>query len=225
VTRPDTASPYELFSLALSVVALVVLGLTVSGSQTPETRQLLELADLTLCAFFFLDFCRNLVVADNRLRYLYTWGWLDLAASIPAVDALRAGRLARIVRILRVLRVVKASRILIHALTYRRRESAARGAGLVALLVIFTASVAILHLERRADANIVTAEDALWWSFTTITTVGYGDRYPVTTEGRMVAVALMAVGVGLFGTLSGMAASWFTEPIEKSPAKHEVRST
>ena len=88
--QPDPAGPYELFSLALSVVALVVLSLTVSGTQTPETRQLLELADLTLCGFFFLDFCRNLAVAENRLRYLYTWGWLDLAASIPAVDALRA---------------------------------------------------------------------------------------------------------------------------------------
>jgi voltage-gated potassium channel len=224
VTRHDTASPYELFILVLSVVALIVLGLTVSGIQTSETRQLLDLADLTLCAFFFLDFCRNLAVADNRLRYLYTWGWLDLAASIPAVDALRAGRLARIVRFLRVLRVVKASRILIHALTYRRRESAAWGAALVALLVILTASVAILQLERRADANILSAEDALWWSITTITTVGYGDRYPVTTEGRLVAVALMAVGVGLFGTLSGIAASWFTQPAT-DVAKQEMRST
>lgn len=211
MTKPNTASPYELFSLALSIAALVVLGLMVSGTQTPETRQLLDYADLTLCAFFFLDFCRNLIVAENRWRYLYTWGWLDLAASIPAVEALRAGRLARIVRVLRVLRVVKASRILVYALTRRRRESAAWGAALVALLVIFTASVAVLQFERRGDANILTAEDALWWSITTITTVGYGDRYPVTTEGRMVAVALMAVGVGLFGTLSGMAASWFTE--------------
>ena len=60
--------------------------------------------------------------------------------------------------------------------------------------------------------HITTAEDALWWAMTTITTVGYGDRYPTTTEGRLVAVGLMAVGVGLFGTLSGLAASWFTQP-------------
>jgi voltage-gated potassium channel len=80
----------------------------------------------------------------------------------------------------------------------------------VAVLVIFTAAIAALEFERETG-NIKTAEDALWWAVTTITTVGYGDRYPTTTEGRLVAVGLMAVGVGLFGTLSGAAASWFTQ--------------
>ena len=79
------------------------------------------------------------------------------------------------------------------------------------MLVIFTGAVAELEFERETG-NIKTAEDALWWAMTTITTVGYGDRYPTTTEGRRVAAGLMAVGVGLFGTLSGVAASWFTQP-------------
>jgi amino acid transporter len=81
---------------------------------------------------------------------------------------------------------------------------------LVAVIVIFTAAIAELEFERETG-NITTAEDALWWAITTITTVGYGDRYPTTIEGRLVAVGLMAVGVGLFGTLSGIAASWFTQ--------------
>ena len=213
MTKPQAASPYELFSLALSIAALVVLAMMIGTTQTPETRQLLEMADLTLCAFFFVDFCRNFIIADNRVRYLYTWGWLDLAASIPAVDALRAGRLGRIIRIIRILRIVKASRMLTYALMHRRRETAAWGAALMTLLMIFTSSIAILLFESR-DGNIHTAEDALWWAIVTMTTVGYGDHYPVTTEGRVVAVALMAMGVGLFGTLSGLAASWFTEPLK-----------
>jgi voltage-gated potassium channel len=101
------------------------------------------------------------------------------------------------------------------ALTSRRRESAAWGAMFIAIVVLFAASMAILEFER-VDGNIKNAEDAVWWSVTTITTVGYGDRYPVTTEGRLVAVALMVVGVGLFGTLSGAAASWFIQPAGES---------
>jgi voltage-gated potassium channel len=208
---PDVRqSPYEFFALALSIFALVMLGVSASVTLDSESSRLVNLCDLLLCGFFFLDFLRSLSRAPNKLRYLYTWGWLDLAASIPAVDALRLGRLGRIVRILRVLRVIKAGRVLVEALSTRRRESAGWAALLVSILVVFTAAIAMLQLEREVG-NIQNAEDALWWALTTITTVGYGDRYPVTTEGRMVAVGLMAVGVGLVGTLSGMAASWFMQ--------------
>lgn len=206
-------TPYDLFSLLLSLVALGVFAVLARGGLTPEARQLLELADLTFCAFFFADFWRNLIRADNRLRYLYTWGWLDLAASVPAIDALRLGRFGRVVRVVRLLRVIKASRMLLNALRFRRRESTAWAAMLIAVLVVFTGSIAVLEFERRAGGNITTAEDALWWAIVTITTVGYGDFYPVTMEGRLVAVGLMVVGVGLFGTLSGIAASWFTEAL------------
>jgi len=76
-------------------------------------------------------------------------------------------------------------------------------------MLVVVCSIAVLHFETTRDANIRTAEDAVWWSFATITTVGYGDRYPVTSEGRFVAVILMCAGVGLFGTLSGFLATWF----------------
>lgn len=218
----DRAAPYELFALALSIVALILLGARAGLPLDPETSQIVDTADFVICAFFFLDFLVSLRRAGNRARYLYTWGWLDLLASIPAVDALRAARLARIVRILRVLRVVKASRLIAIAFATRRRGSALWAAVLISIVVVFGASIAILELERRTG-NITNAEDAVWWAITTITTVGYGDRYPVTTEGRLVAVALMIVGVGLFGTLSGAAASWFMQP--GTELRHEAAQT
>ena len=73
-------------------------------------------------------------------------------------------------------------------------------------------SIAILLFEVEAESNIKTAADALWWSFVTITTVGYGDRYPVTAEGRVLAGVLMTAGIGLFGTFSGFVAAWFLKP-------------
>lgn len=92
-----------------------------------------------------------------------------------------------------------------------------------AILLVGFASASILVFERQPESNIKTAEDALWWSITTITTVGYGDRYPVTTEGRVIGAILMIAGVSMFGCLSGMAASFFlgTHP-EKTPELKEV---
>jgi len=84
--------------------------------------------------------------------------------------------------------------------------------GLIALAVLMVSSVATLQVEQGEGVNILDAEDAVWWSLTTMTTVGYGDRYPVTSEGRLVAGLLMVAGVGLFGTLSGFLAAWFVEP-------------
>jgi voltage-gated potassium channel len=76
--------------------------------------------------------------------------------------------------------------------------------------------VAILSAERgNPDANITTAVDALWWSYVTMTTVGYGDFYPVSTEGRLIAAVLMMAGVGLFGTFTGFVTSWFIEDTEE----------
>jgi voltage-gated potassium channel len=222
---PETArrlTPYELFALLLSIVALLLVAARAGVALDPDSRRIIDTADLVVCGFFFIDFISNLVRAPNRVRYLYTWGWLDLVASIPAVDAFRIGRVGRIVRILRVVRVLKATRLIALALTSRRRESAVWAAVFVSIVVVFGSSIAVLELERGAGGNINSAEDALWWSMTTITTVGYGDRYPVTTEGRLVAVVLMIVGVGLFGTLSGAAASWFmqapAEPATSSEA-------
>jgi len=89
----------------------------------------------------------------------------------------------------------------------------ARRTALATILLMVFASVAILHFESEPESNIKTAEDAVWWSIATVTTVGYGDHYPVTWEGRMIAVVLMLLGMCLVGVLSGLFASWFTAPI------------
>lgn len=89
-------------------------------------------------------------------------------------------------------------------------------AGLLALLFVIAGSTAILHFETLPESNIHTADDAIWWAISTITTVGYGDRYPVTTEGRVVAALLMIAGVGLFGTLLATLAAWFLRPEEEA---------
>jgi voltage-gated potassium channel len=82
------------------------------------------------------------------------------------------------------------------------------------MLLVLLATIGILHLEDVPEANIKSAEDALWWTMETITTVGYGDKYPVTSEGRLLASGLMLAGVALIGIYTGYVASWFLRPAE-----------
>lgn len=204
--------PYQLFILALSLWALMMLGAGATLTLDESTRTILEYADTTLCVLFFLDFLINLYRAPSRIQYFVGWGWIDLLSSIPAIEPLRWGRAARIMRILRVLRAVKSMRAIALFVMRRRAESAFLASMLLCLLLIVGCSLAILEFEAPAGGNIGSAGDAMWWAITTMTTVGYGDRYPITTEGRLVGAFLMAAGVGMFGTLSGLLASWFLSP-------------
>ena len=92
---------------------------------------------------------------------------------------------------------------------------------LFAILMVIFSSIAILQVEDSPESNIKTAEDAVWFSYVTITTVGYGDKYPVTTEGRIIAAVLMTTGVGLFGIFTGFVASWFVEDKREESEKED----
>ncbi len=212
LSRSTDVTPYQVFMLTLCAWALLVLGAGVFVRWDESTRTIIGYADSLVCVLFFGDFIYNLATARRKLVYLRTWGWIDLLSSIPIVDSLRWGRAARAMRILRVLRGVKSARAMAHFLVSRRAESAFLAAALVSLLLIVCCSIAVLEFEVPAGGNIASAEDAMWWAISTMTTVGYGDRFPITSEGRIVAIFLMAAGVGMFGTVSGLAATWFLSP-------------
>jgi voltage-gated potassium channel len=223
--QPDDVThhpAYQLFMLVLCLFALGIIAARTAMHLEPATAGILDLADRGVCVIFLLDFVHSFWRAPNKRRYFFRWGWLDLVSSIPMVSYARWGRAARIVRVFRLLRGLRATRILAAAILRRRAESAFLAATLLALLLIVFASIAILSVETAADSNIKTAEDAIWWAVSTITTVGYGDRYPTTSGGRFIAAILMFSGVGLFGTLSGFLAAWFVGPGEKT-LESEIR--
>lgn len=92
---------------------------------------------------------------------------------------------------------------------HNKAKGALASVTVLSVLIVIFASIAILEVEDGDESNIKTAEDAIWWDYTTITTVGYGDLYPVTTEGRLIAMVLMTFGVGFFGTFTAYVASLF----------------
>ncbi len=199
---------YQLFMLVLCAYAIAALAVQTFVSIKPGTQTILVYADHAVCAVFLADFIFNLTRAPDRWRYFFTWGWLDLLSSIPVIEVLRWGRAGRILRVFRVLRGIRMARLAVNLFRYRRAENVFLAVSLTVFLLVVLCSIALLHFEIDADSNINTAGDAIWCAFVTTTTVGYGDRVPVTPEGRIVAAILMCTGVGLFGTLSGLFATW-----------------
>jgi voltage-gated potassium channel len=202
-------TPYHLFMLALSLFALTLIGAEVLIPLDEATSTILQYADLAICVLFLADFAGSFIRAENKTRYFVTWGWIDLVSSIPAIDVLRLGRAARLLRILRLLRAVRSLHVLGEFVITQRAQSAGLAAALLTLLLLIFSSVAVLQFEVPAGGDIQSAEDAVWWSITTMTTVGYGDRYPITTGGRAIAMMLMVAGIGVVGVLSGLMAGWF----------------
>lgn len=219
--RHELAGPYQAFMLVLCVYAIGTLVLRSFFPLSGGTLKILTYADSAVCFFFLLDFVIQLVRAENRWRYLYTWGWIDLLSSAPAVPLVRWGRLFRIARLIRAMRTVKAVRVLVNVILARRAESTFLAVCLLSILVLIMSSVSILRLEDVPGGNIKTPVDACWWALSTMTTVGYGDRYPTTDAGRLVGAALMIMGVGLVGTFAGFVANWF-HGVEQQRQEKEI---
>ncbi len=210
----EQIGPFQLVLFVLSIVTLLAIAADSFFKLPTEVTRILRGVDNIACVAFFLDFVVRFRGAESKLAYM-KWGWIDLLASVPSVDFLRLGRFARILRVIRVLRGIESLHrfMMMVDITHRRGGSAT--VVLTVFLLVTSASVGILAVERAPESNIKTAGDAVWWSVTTITTVGYGDRFPVTTAGRVIAMGLMFSGVGLFGALSGIIASNFLGKDEK----------
>lgn len=199
---------YELFVGALSVLSLVNLVL-LAALRDPGTQRVVGVLGILLSLVFLVDFLVRLVRAPSRSQYFWRqFGWADLLASLPfpQVKILRVFRLIAVLRLLRR----RGRRDIGRRLAADPASSALLALLLLGILVLEFGSLAVWQVERDvAGANILTAGDALWYVVASMSTVGYGDLFPVTTAGRVFGAAIIVVGVGTFGTLSGYLAKLF----------------
>ncbi|PKA22715.1 potassium channel family protein [Leptospira levettii] len=208
--KKSILSILDIFTLILSIYILGTLLIGIFYKFDTEQQRLLDIIDNIICFYFIVEFLIKFKNSSDKLKFI-RWGWIDLISSIPNIDALRYGRIFRIIRIVRVLRILRSFKAVTSILFKNKPKGTFSTVALFSFLTIIFASVAILQVETDPNSNIKSAEDALWWSYVTVTTVGYGDKFPLTTEGRIIGAILMTVGVGLFGTFSGFVASWFLE--------------
>jgi voltage-gated potassium channel len=196
--------------LALAMIPLIVGPLVLDLSPAME-RAFLSI-DHVLWAVFAAEYGIKLYLAPNRRRFV--------AHHIPdliivAVPMLRPLRVLRSVRLLRLLRLVLLGGFAAKGVREARSILRHRGLNwvlLIALVLNLVAAAAVLEFERgNPEANIDSYPDALWWAVTTITTVGYGDRFPMSPAGRGIAVVLMIAGIAMFGVITATIAAYFVE--------------
>jgi voltage-gated potassium channel len=205
---------YEVFILLLSLLSVfnmvfVALG-GFFGSDTGPARDVILLMDIFITPIFIVDFFYRFLTARSRRGYFIGgWGWADLLATIPMF---RIFRLFRIIRVVRLLREYGPRKFFADLKKARASATFLLTVFLV-LLVVEVAGALIYYAERQGtEANIGSAGDAVWWALVTITTVGYGDRFPTTELGRIIGVFLLFAGIGLFSVLTGFIANVFLSP-------------
>ena len=203
-------SLFNIIILVLSFYIILSLIVTTFFILSKEIVVLLNYVDNFICFIFLVDFGVRFKNANNKLVFM-KWGWIDLVASIPFLDIFRAGRLLRLIRLLRIFRALKSTKSIFEHINRNKKQSALTSVALLSFVVVIFSSIAILEFETEVNSNIKTAEDAIWWSYVTITTVGYGDKFPITTEGRIIGAILMTTGVGIFGTFTALVSSWFIQ--------------
>lgn len=197
----------------LAVIALAFLVLysfDVLARPHGVTGVWLDWAMIAIWACFGIDFVIRLYLASPRLKW-FLWHLPEVVILVlPALRPLRLLSLAVVIGVLQ--------RVIGHNIRGRVIVFTACGA----VLLVYSAALVMLDAERDHNAKINNFGDALWWSFTTVTTVGYGDTVPITVVGRLIAVALMVAGVSLLAVVTATLASWIVERVAAEDTKSQA---
>jgi voltage-gated potassium channel len=229
-TTHEYSNAYELFILVITIYSLLIMVALLLPNLSPATVTVLQVYDNAICVLFLFDFGLRLKRAPSKRAYFLGGGWLDLLGSLPSLGFFRLTALLRLARLRRVLRIIRRfrgqnGRDFARDVLKNRGQYAGFVTVVVGLLVMSLSSVLVLQAESHSpDANITTGGKALWWAIVTITTVGYGDTYPTTPWGRIIAAVVMLAGIGIIASLASILARMLIpepEPAENSPAQQD----
>jgi voltage-gated potassium channel Kch len=204
------SSARELFMALLTLLSTMNLVLVLVPIMSGAGRQVVIAVELILTPIFLGDFLLRLATTRSRRGYLVRgWGWTDLLAAVPFLAVFRLFHVAAVVRALRS----RGPGAILEELSVSRASATFYFTIFLVILVLELSGALVLDAEAGdASANIRTPGDALWWGYVTITTVGYGDQYPVTPWGRVIGVFLLTAGVALFSVFTGFIANAFLAP-------------
>jgi len=200
---------YDILMFFLIIYVLGQLAIEIIVPFREATSQTLSRIDFTICIIFLIDWIVFLIKSSNKKLYIKK-NWIGLLASIPFTQILRPLRILRLVRIVRsfrLLRGLKGASPIFRFLLKNKSRSALSIYLFLTTIIYSYCSLGLYNFEKGLNESISGFGDVLWMSFTTLTSVGYGDIYPVTGGGRIMAGILVVTGMGLFSLLTAEFAS------------------
>ena len=213
-----------------SIQILIILSVVTFSIETipdlkPRTRSILKFFELFCVIIFSIEYVLRVYVADKKLKFIFSFfGIIDLLAILPFYVAfgvdLRSVRTLRFVRLFRLLKLVRYNRAIKH---FARAISIAKEEILlfffITLILIYLSGVGIYYFEHEAQPEQFSSIfDSLWWAIITLTTVGYGDVYPITIGGRLFTFFILMIGLGVVAIPTGILSSALTRSIDVKDA-------
>jgi len=221
--RVERGTDLPLALLALLIVPALILE---ERSDSATVRQVAHGLNWFVWLAFVAEYVGKLLIAPSR-RWYAKRAWFDLviiALSPPFLvpDSLQGFRAVRVIRLLRFVRAGAVAAIGLREAAQGFKHRKFHYVALATVVVLGLGALGIFTVERGQNNNIQSVGDAFWWAVVTTTTVGYGDVSPVTVEGRLIAVALMFVGIGFLGIMTATITSFFLEPEKGTEERHSI---
>lgn len=220
-TRP--AKIFDFVIQMLIICSVVSFSIETLPGLSDDTLAVLSAIELVTVAIFTAEYLLRLWIADYRLRFVFSfYGLMDLLAVAPYYLAvgldLRSLRAFRLLRLFKFFRYRRSINLFNRAFWLIRDELVLFGAA--ALVILYLAAVGIYFFEHQAQPEVFRSVfHSLWWAVTTLTTVGYGDAYPVTTGGRIFTFLVLAIGLGIVAVPAGLMASALSKAREQEEQK------
>jgi len=205
---------WQLIILVLSIYAIIEISIELLIGYTVKTQEILDYIDIGISFIFLFDFGYFLYKSENKKKYFIT-NFVDFLSSIPFISYIKILRVARIIKIFKVFRGFKELKPLITWLNEHKVLGILISYIIMLLVIVFYASLIFFKYEVNVNENVNNLFDSFWWAFITLTSVGYGDIFPVTTIGRIVAMLLTIAGMGLFSIVTAEFSTLFLSIVKK----------
>lgn len=213
---------FNLFIISLIVLSVLSLSIETLPDLSPDFIRALLIVEYIIVAIFSVEYLLRIFVADKKLHYIFSfYGIIDFLAIVPfylavSVDlrSIRIFRLLRLFRIFKLARFSDAATRLLYAFKSVRAELVIYS--MIMICTLYISAVVIYYFENPAQPEVFsTVFHSIWWSVSTITLLGYGDIYPVTTGGRIFTFVILMIGIALISVFTALISSALKNPIEE----------